>query len=364
MSNHTNNPRKGRPSASGFEHYAACPGRFQLEQGQPDSTSAAASRGTLIHDWLENELNGMPTPELNPEDLDMALACKRDLGTVLNWVWPDWREYPPRIVTEQRLWYRRERYSGKSDVVADYDRHFLVLDYKTGPKPVPDAEDNWQLKALSALVMRHHKPRAITRAIVQPACGGPTIATADGTKEMDALRRQVLYVLRNLEKFNAPLRPGEGQCKYCKAKAVCPALMEQTQALTAIGPVAALTSAEMSDAMEKLAPVKALVKALEERAKLLLEADEECIPGWGLKKGACRRSVENPGEAITALYAEGIIDEKGGEADFIKVELGKLEKKVARERGLAPAASRALVAKVLGDHITTKEGNRQLCRAE
>ena len=359
--NNERNERKGRMSASGFEYYAACPGRFQMEQGQPDTSSEAATRGTLIHDWLESRLNGGALPALPPEDLTMAESCLRDLETVLGWVWPDWRQDPPQFATEKRLWYRRNRYSGKADVVADYDRHFLVLDYKTGPVPVPEAKDNWQLKALGALLVWNFKPRAITHAIVQPACGGPTIATVDGAKALSAMRQQVLNVVRASEKIGARLQPGGSQCKYCRAKAVCPALLGESTALTTLSPVATLTTTEMADVMEKLGRVKSLVKAVEERAKSMLEEDEGCIPGWGLKDGSKRRTVTDNAAAVNALRQVGLIGEEG---DFTKIELGKLEKAVAQEHGIPLPAARNMVAEAIGNFITVKEGSRQLCRAD
>ena len=361
MKNPTNDTRLGRPSASGWEYYRLCPGRFQMEQGQPDQVSPAASAGTRIHKWLEETSNGVVPAALPDEELIMAEACERDRRTVMRWVWPDNTDLCDEI-TEHRMWYRRKRFSGMADLVAHVDGHYLILDYKTGPVPVPEAEVNWQLKALSALVYRLYPARAITRAIVQPLCGGPTIATAEGTVALNKLRREVLDVLRKAESPDAVLRPGTAQCKYCKAKPICPALHEQGFALSKLGPVEALTPDQMGEAMDKLGMVKTMVKALEGRAKELLTADGNSIPGWKLREGSRRRSVENSTDAVQALIDLGILDEDSVDG-CLKVELGKLEKAVARDQDVPLPEAKALVEAALGVNLVVKRGSEQLCQS-
>jgi hypothetical protein len=105
-----------------------------------------------------------------------------------------------------------------------------IIDYKDG-LGVVEAYRNPQLEiyALGALASRTHLPQTVRLTIIQPKLR---------SKKLEGITYYDLPVSELLERVpaalkaeaaatddpNAPLVPGEAQCKYCKAKGNCPAL--------------------------------------------------------------------------------------------------------------------------------------------
>jgi len=349
--------RKGRPSASKFESIKLCPAKLHMEKGRESVSSAAAQRGTKIHAWLEDN----ESTELNHEDTALGVRCEDDRDKVFRMVWPDYDESKPHVENELRLWYRGNRYSGMADFVAHRDGHYVIGDYKTGPIKVSDAGDNPQLDALTALVINKFKPDTVTRCIIQPLCGQPTLHTITGKREMAACRRRCLDILRRAESKDAALVAGERQCKYCLAKEECPALREKMYTVAKIGKVEALTTTQMVEVMDALPAVKDLCKALELRAKGMLEKDSDALKGWTLRNGSNRRTVADTEKAIETLIKSNLVDAKGV-MSVASIPIGKLERAVCAHTGLSSMEARQVISDKLGDIIKNSTGVQQLCR--
>jgi len=349
--------RKGRPSASKFESIKLCPAKLAMEKGRESVSSAAALRGTKIHAWLEDN----ESTSLNSEDMVLGKRCEDDRDKVLRMVWPDYDDCKPHIENELRLWYRGNRFSGMADFVAHRDGHYVIGDYKTGPIRVSDAGNNPQLDALTALVINEFKPETITRCIIQPLCGQPTLHTLRGKREMAACRRKCLDILRRAESKDAALVAGERQCKYCLAKEECPALREKMYTIAKIGKVEALTTIQMVEVLDALPAVKDLCKALELRAKDMLGKDSAALKGWGLRNGSNRRTVADTEAAIKALIESNLVDTKGV-MSVASIPIGKLERAVSEHTGLSSMEARQVVGDKLGDIIKNSTGVSQLCR--
>lgn len=349
--------RKGRPSASKFESIKLCPAKLHMEKGRENVSSPAALKGTKIHAWLEDK----DSTELDSGEMDLAVRCLEDRDKVFRMVWPDYDELKPHVQNELRLWYRSNRYSGMADFVAHRDGHYVIGDYKTGPIKVSDAGGNPQLDALTALVINKFKPNTVTRCIIQPLCGQPTLHTISGKREMAACRRRVLSILRRAESKDAALVAGERQCKYCLAKKECPALREKMYTVAKLGKVESLTTTQMVEVMDALPAVKDLCKALEERAKEMLAADSDALKGWSLRHGSNRRTVADTEKAIKALMTGALVDSDGAMA-VANIPIGKLERAVSKHTGLSSMEARQAVSEALGDLIKHSTGAQQLCR--
>ena len=328
-----------------------------MEKGRESVSSAAALRGTKIHAWLEDN----ESTSLNSEDMVLGKRCEDDRDKVLRMVWPDYDDCKPHIENELRLWYRGNRFSGMADFVAHRDGHYVIGDYKTGPIRVSDAGNNPQLDALTALVINEFKPETITRCIIQPLCGQPTLHTLRGKREMAACRRRCLDILRRAESKDAALVAGERQCKYCLAKEECPALREKMYTIAKIGKVEALTTIQMVEVLDALPAVKDLCKALELRAKDMLGKDSAALKGWGLRNGSNRRTVADTEAAIKALIESNLVDTKGV-MSVASIPIGKLERAVSEHTGLSSMEARQVVGDKLGDIIKNSTGVSQLCR--
>lgn len=117
-----------------------------------------------------------------------------------------------------------------------------LVDYKHGAGVPVSAAGNLQLLTYGLLVREiHPNVQAWRMTIVQPRCGAgePETVLVTG-EELDAHRDRILATIGSSE-----LSPGD-HCRWCKAKATCPALIAQAEALLdgAIDQLPAVKAAE------------------------------------------------------------------------------------------------------------------------
>tara|TARA_B100000586_G_scaffold268666_1_gene245719 strand:- start:603 stop:1670 length:1068 start_codon:yes stop_codon:yes gene_type:complete len=350
--------RKGKPSASDAEANELCPGRHAMSLGMKDQPTPQSLTGDKIHQWLFD-----PTSvELEGYDRVIAGKCLQQREALMDLMWDDWRRNPPKIIQEDRLWYRQEKFSGVPDYVAIRDGLCLVADYKTGPIKVKNAADNRQLMWLAVLVNSKYKVKEITASIIQPPCGPPTSHTYDKTALVKA-RNKVNSVLRKMNDGAAFLRAGEKQCKYCKAKELCPALQNKATAITRVRDVEALTPIQLSEAMDVIGPIKAMCGAIEERVRLMLEEHPQAVPTYELVAGRTTKTVKDPQQAAQRLLLDGLVSDSGL-MQSASISIPKLIKQVGEYREISPAEAKKEVNTCLHDLIEEKEGRAKLCRRE
>lgn len=292
--------RGRKPSASGMERLCLCPGSWQLEQKcQPEPESEAAAEGTRLH--LHMEQGTLPE---DAEEAELVQWCREMEGELQRLVWPEGVS-DAKCVREERLWARDGSYSGKADAVWVADGKALVVDYKFGRGAVSAAAANHQLAALGVLVWQRHGVSEVYAAILQPRASRavPEMVhyeeQALGAAE-DFFQRRMLLA----EGENPRLHPGEAQCKYCRAAAICPAQLQLAQQVTAEN---LLAGWEMwTPAQKRLAYDTAQVaKRWAEKVVAKCEADLAAgVPVDGLEMGAGRTSftVTDAQEAFTLLH--------------------------------------------------------------
>ena len=323
-------------SASKFESLMLCPGKVVLEQGAPDSTSAYAAEGTAAHQvltWAINE--GLPASayigriimveefsfEVDEEMaehvqtcLDYVEACKGPDGIVFADIRVNYSTFLD--VEHHTAW-------GTADVIVSRDDELVVIDYKHGRGVEVEAERNPQMSlyALGALQAYQGVCADFTRvrmAISQPRVRKAPSEWDCSVEELEAwaveeARRAVTMcrAAASNPEYNPEgwaksyLRPAEKACKFCKAKATCPALREEiavtlqgaatlpmsVDEFDNIAPVepGATTSADfLSVALSKVDLIEDWCKAIRTEAERRLFAGEE-VPGYKVvagKKGA------------------------------------------------------------------------------
>lgn len=351
--------RKGRPSASEAKANRLCHGRHQMSLPMKDKTSKAASDGTEQHKFLEDD-----TYPLREDLRPLAEEAMDQRNQVIGMVWGDWRDNPPEVHSEERLWYRGDKYSGKADYVGIRGNTALIIDYKFGPLKVDRAERNDQLLWLAVLVFTHYKVSQITVSIVQPLCGEPSIHTYTAD-DLQRARRRVLWLIRKIDSKHAMLRAGTEQCRYCKAIQVCPAAEGKRDAISRIeeGQVSELTNAHLLSLLESLPLVKKLSAAIEDEAVIRLKTNPQAIKGYELRKGSSKRRISDPVQANDRLLKSGVIDESGIAVTY-SIALGKLTKVVSEYNECGPKEARELIREALGDVLVQGEGKEQACRIE
>lgn len=280
----------------------ACPGSMVLEVGTPDSSSIYADEGTAAHEvaamCLNENRNAVAYVGRIIEVGKRKVEVTDDMADHVQTYVDNIRDYAKgadtllvevRVNYAARLAVAKEEGFGTSDVVILHGDEIQVHDLKFGRGEEVDAENNVQmmLYALGALDeydglagdftrvrMVIHQPR-IKRAPSEWSCSvedlvkfaatarsaACTVANAEAEKD-----RQIL--------LDVYVRPGEKQCRWCKAKATCPSLRNEVRE-TVFGKDDTATPEEFADLTTVVAPA---VFADDYLAVCMAKAD--LIEGW------------------------------------------------------------------------------------
>jgi Protein of unknown function (DUF2800) len=249
-------------TASNLFRRALCPGSARLEAGLPDEESEQSREGTLLHDYAAH-------PEydramLKPNQRDLLELADTLTKTAIDRVETGIGELGKPVHDYKERYYGTEVISGTPDRVLYYPETILVIDRKFGYGIVERADLNLQLRVYAVLTwVSNYKDVYV--AIVQPrASYDERITIARYTSEdVEDARQQILSILTAAQSPDAPLVPGEEQCRYCKAKLTCPAFREAIQRAPALMSV--------DDALSKTAREAYLVQRLAECSDEQLE---------------------------------------------------------------------------------------------
>lgn len=227
--------------------WSVCPGSVRLEAQYPDTSGPAAVDGTHTHTLLERCITDKLVPMCDPlslvgfilEDhegkftIDKARAERVKVaidyiqsvmggGTVI----AESRVDPAPLVGRFDM-------AGTADVQIHGDDWAEVIDYKDGGGIVEVAENPQLLQYAVGMVAGKpdHQWRTIRLTIVQPKLvdrGMKAVQSWDIPIERIAAEAEKLKVEgAKCDKPDAPLVPGESQCRYCKAKGNCPAVVNK-----------------------------------------------------------------------------------------------------------------------------------------
>lgn len=332
--------RKGKPSASGMQRLVMCPGSWLAEKGYPDESSEAAEFGTRLHKHME-----LGTTPDDPEEAEAVEWCRRmELQLAEKYVAPMGADL---VLREQRWWGHNEAFSGQADVVFVHEGCALVLDYKFGRVPVAAARDNMQLAALAYLALRNLPDvDVVFCGILQPLASRQEPRVVRYHREMKGqLEGFFMMSVEKAEKPHALRMPGEVQCRYCKAKAECPAcngmLVQQTQVdVAAAWPE--WSPEKKAEAVRVAALAKKWAEAVERKAKADLK-EGLTIPGCSLTAGKTSFKVTDAQKAFSVLSAAiGVTGEEFAACCSVKISaLDKLVHKRLAEQ--APEGTKQLV---------------------
>ena len=214
------------PSAA--SRWMLCPGSVEAATHFEDTSGYAAERGTLMHTYIEQRLQGLATlhlDSLDDEEQGIVDVCVDAANALIDGVnsgvafGVENRVKLPHV--HPMLW-------GTADLFVWHieEGHLTVLDFKTGRMPVSPVA-NWQLIAYAAGVIRtdYDSLKRITLAVCQPRTN--TVLSTWTTTPDDFLNR-VDMMAEGAEMAtgeNAPRIPGAKQCVYCPARFTCPERM-------------------------------------------------------------------------------------------------------------------------------------------
>lgn len=265
-------------SASKFESIMLCPGKIVLEEGKPNSTSKYAAEGTAAHQVLtwalqEDRPAVAYVGRLVEADgftfmvdddmarhvqvcIDYVNDIKGDDGILFADIRVNYAQYLG--TDEKEAW-------GTADVIIARGTELITVDFKYGMGVEVSAEKNPQLSlyALGALQACHGLVADFER--VRMAISQPRIRSAPSewdcsVEEIEAWGRRTARSAvascnnakaswpeeHRRDEWNATfLNPNEKACKFCKAKATCPALRDEVA--STVFQAAAATAEEFAD---------------------------------------------------------------------------------------------------------------------
>ena len=327
-------------SPSKRSRWALCPGSIREEAKYPDTGSGpAAADGTHSHTLLEHCIDrGLidPTTQVGEVFADHEGEFKVDadraarVKIAIDYIRERSMSGMFKVISEERVdpkWLLgRDDLSGTVDCQIIGDDWIELIDYKDG-MGVVSAEGNMQLEQYAYGVLAGYKlpvnveypVKRIIMTIIQPKLA------LKGMKAITSSERDVRDMLTNMNTIivqaaatdapDAPLVPGESQCKFCRAKGSCAALagnvMKEvgimfqpvvTETLDVAQQSADKDPAQMDDAqirqiMEAAPLMRQLLEAVEEEALRRLKAGTP-IPGLKLVHGRGSRAWALPEEEM------------------------------------------------------------------
>lgn len=225
-------------SPSGAHRWMRCYGSLTLEAGLPNEDSQYSAEGTAAHILGTRALNyNKPTSFFHDETLQVGqrvFAVDEEMETNVQLYVDEVRARAKgaELLVEQRLDLSEvtglddEFGTGDAVIVDVPKRHLTVIDLKYGMGVKVYAEKNEQmmLYALGAYLqyLLAGDFDFVTMVIVQPRLDHIDEWTID-VATLLAFMEEVRAVIK---RGGTALVPGEKQCRFCKAKATCPALAE------------------------------------------------------------------------------------------------------------------------------------------
>ena len=274
-------------SPSSLKNKEICP-HWQNSPG----SSEAADEGTRMHEAAETgRLAG-----LTSEQIALVRECLDAVDQLQDGI-PGAIRYTELQVDVCGLTF------GTADVVLIGTNTATVIDYKMGRVPVDDAEVNLQGWAYALGVFDLFGVDSVQAVFLQPRCDLRTEHTFIRSVDYDQMRDRVAAVIEKAENPKSPYNPHPDNCRYCGAKALCPALTakammvfeklpERLELPAVMDPLQIAEPEQMALAL-RLAPVLIEWAEAVKTHALEMVRDGQEIPGYELKHRSGRRVLKD-----------------------------------------------------------------------
>ena len=330
-------------SPSSAHRWTVCPGSWALEAHAPDGETAYSAEGTRLHDIVAKCIEEKTVcPSSESQDIQDAVNFCVDYARLV--------EQNGSMILEQAV--PLQKYTGEKDAegfadcIVYNDSDMWIVDWKFGQGVKVTAKNNPQiaLYALGALEMvsAFTEIKEVHLVIVQPFLDH----VSQWDMSTDALKNQgrvlkakasVCRAQKYLPLDELSLIPQEDACKFCKAKASCPAL--QALASEAMDKdVPTMNGDALGYWMDKTPMLTSFVKAVEGEVFRRLSAGED-VNGWKLVAGRGGiRSWSDEGKALEILTP--ILGEQATVTKAISV--AQAEKFAKAKKGQQPLIDKAV----------------------
>lgn len=289
-------------SASASRRWIACPASVQECEGmQRSETTAAAERGTKIHEAAESMLNDEGTTETQQDIIDAASEFKEYVRS-FNF---DELYVETQVYVSDDCW-------GTADVIGVKNDELYIVDLKSGAYPV-FAEENSQLMIYAVGALKKFYPNKVFKNI-HLIIFQPTIKNFDEfvitQKELLDWSKRVLSpaikaALSNEASYNVGLH-----CKFCDARKLCE-YRNSTLYKTALDmqkKYSAVKQTErialIDEIMDKHDELAKFLKDVKEAAYFMLQSGVE-LQSVQLAPGRRARTIDDEEKFITEMQQQG-----------------------------------------------------------
>jgi hypothetical protein len=370
-------------SASNVHRRALCPGSESLEAGLPEEDSAQSREGTLLHQYDANPQ--LDRAVLKPQQRDLLrisaelddfvfarvaeqfgvasdeiceAGCEKELVAL--------EGTPQETPGHCDLWRYCERL-----------RLLVIIDRKFGYRETTPAAANYQLRTYAIAGFEEWDVDNVVVAITQPRLPFEQRVTlaAYNVDDIAAAEDELVAIRKASAQPDAPLIAGEDQCRYCKAKLICPALQAKVVQGLAIIPAVDGTVAKRESTTER-----SLAECNDQQLDLILgaiqfadfikdlardEARKRIANGqlanWKLGKETEVRKIADPKRALSLLTLKGDLT-RDEVFECSNPSITKIEEKLREKYNLTWKDAREVLETTLGSVIEREPKKPTLTR--
>ncbi|KJZ81561.1 Phage protein [Candidatus Liberibacter solanacearum] len=315
-------------SASSSHRWLKCPIAPTLESKIPQTTSVYASEGTFAHNLLahcleqgvdaETVANRKMTFENDTRIVDAEMASSVQM--VCDYV----RSFSGYLLSETEVplepFTTEKGAMGTADIIIFNNKHWVIADFKYGAGVPVNPENNTQLMLYACGALHQYgdifgRPETITLTIIQPRirAGNPlaewTITTEElleRSKEFQVKGKLALSLkskrVIGLEHYGVD----ESACRFCRAKARCPALSRHVLLESSQSPNSQ-DEVDLAKSYSSLPLIEQYTKALKEEVFKRLSEGEE-VKGYqlieGRKGNRTFKDIEQATEYLTDVLGD------------------------------------------------------------
>jgi hypothetical protein len=257
----------------------------------------------------------------------------------------------------------------------------VIIDLKTGFKEVTPAAANYQLRTYCIGGAEEWDAEQIVVAISQPRLSFDRRVTMAAYSRQDVFdaSAELTSIRAASARKDAPLVAGDEQCRWCRAKLVCPAYqaaINDGMALVQIEP--GTPTKREADAREIVAncsdeQLDRLLVAIQFAGYVADPAKDEArkrktenpdrLPEWKLGKDSAIREIADTKRAVSLLSLRGELS-KDQIFDCASLAIGKLEELYRQKTGCTWKEARDVIEKTIGAVIELKPKRGSLTRVK
>lgn len=293
------------PSRLGRRH--RCAGSYREEQraaALPMHSTPEADEGTRLHAAIARALTSWSLEGLSDEDAELVTrayeyAMRHGVGEVGGHVERD-------VVIRGRE--GRVLSVGRADLIIPRTDGTRVIDFKFGHVPLDEVDAAFQAAAYVAGACDSEDSPVGFGYLYMPRLDREYAQRVDIPEAVERIEETVDACL----KPDAPLVPGSW-CSYCTACGLCPATQQAVatapEKLPTLADVNRLPAAGLAKSLQLYRELlKPIGKAIEARARTLLEENPDSVPGWRLNSQNGQRHAD-PGALYEAVKDVLTLDE-------------------------------------------------------